>query len=104
MTSENDRTDIVRHAEELAADARNARIIDANLARLRTHDLDARRAFGDVTFTAALIDRRLNRRLGTALENYANAKYAEGRMDQYGDLFRGTDDFDPAEWDTSTEA
>ncbi|GLF95264.1 hypothetical protein [Streptomyces yaizuensis] len=82
---------------------RNARIIDANLARLCTHDPDARHAFGDVTFTAALIDRRLNQRLGTALENYAKAKYAEGRMDQYGDLFRGTDDFDPAEWDTSAE-
>ncbi|RLU82577.1 hypothetical protein CTZ27_30125 [Streptomyces griseocarneus] len=95
---ENDPADIVRYAEDIASEAHEARFQDANLARFREEAPDAVRAFGDLTFTEALVSPQLYQRLGTALEDYAAAKHAEDRMDRYGRLFLGTAGFDPTRW------
>ncbi|MFD9453476.1 hypothetical protein ACFWBC_10345 [Streptomyces sp. NPDC059985] len=74
-------------AQELAAHA----VLDANLARLRASDPDAAALLPEGCFSAELTRSNPGFDVGNAVQRYAAAKHAAGRMDLYHSLFAGTD-------------
>jgi hypothetical protein len=87
---------------DMAQEYLSAEIIDINLRWLRQVDPDISRIFRPNCFTDSLLNLahpvpgHAAFNLGRALEQYAAAKKAEGRMDRYGALFAGTPDY---QWD-----